>query len=130
MMLGGNVYVEGPNLRKRLKDDGKIRLEYDGMEFILEVSDSSRERVRMEPWIRLYGEDILIQNQINDVSSLFERGEFSLCVTDSKNQNLEIIFSVDQIRVIKDLFDQCLTAHEAHRRLEEDYSVKARAEAQ
>ena len=123
MNLGGHVYVEGPGLLKRLKEGEKVCFEYDHMEFLLKVSNAPKEKVDFGPWVRLYDDDISILPR-NDMG--FDAGLYSLCITDSRGQDLELNFSVDQIRVIKELFDNYLTAFEANRRLEKEYSVKAR----
>ena len=123
MITAGHVYVEGPGLLKRLKEGEKVCFEYAGMEFFLKVSNSPEEKVDIGSWVRLYDDDITI---LPDDGCARDEGLFSLRINDSKDRDLELVFSIDQIRVIKELFDNCLTAFEANRRLEKEYSVKAR----
>jgi len=127
MISGGHAYVEGPKLLERLKEGEKICFEYDGMEFLLKVSNAPKEKVDVGSWVRLYDADISIL-PLNDMCALYA-GQFSLCIKDPKSQDLELNFSVDQIRVIKELFENYLTAFEANRRLEKEYPVKARAKS-
>ena len=109
MILGGEIKIKGPGLTKRLAQDGEVFIKKDGVEFILNVSNSKEESVDFDIWTALDEEDIEISTSIDEESESVYR-DFVINLRDSKEREIELTLSISQMKALAEIFQSYTTA--------------------
>jgi hypothetical protein len=109
MILGGEIKIKGPGLAKRLAQDGEVFIKKDGVEFILNVSNSKEESVYFDIWTALDEEDIEIKTSLDeDPEEVYDH--LVLNLRDSKEREIELTFSLSQMKALAEIFQSYTTA--------------------
>ena len=127
MLLEGHLNASGPDLLERLRKGESVRFYKNKAEFDLQVSDSEKETLDFDVWIPLSDSDeVTIETDVED-ENLTLNGTFHIDIKDSKGGCVGITLSVDQVKTLKKLFEDYVSAYDAHRALLKNKFVRVKA---
>ena len=118
MFLGADITAKGPGLR-----DGELHLESEDLvEFDLVTKEAKDPGVgRFSIWVRTCEEDVTILNEGMDENIIHD--SFCFEIQDKDENNISLTLSIKQIKTLKQILENYLTAFYALQALKEEKKV-------
>jgi hypothetical protein len=119
ILMGGSIGIAGPGiLELARKKEGDSFYEVDHVEFNLKVEGAEKFTfTELNPFFDLSAADIDILTEARDDNQICD--SFTVEFHDGQERELEIIFSVDQVRALAEILQSYIVVHDSWSRLQE-----------